>query len=115
VISDRYIPSALVMQRFDGIDPMFLWQLNSEADRPDLAVILEEADPGIITEVETGLDQAISNLPVEMRFDRQLDGHGTRVAAAGLPRTRRTARRGAVRPVPRQAGAVGMAPDRPVR
>ena len=37
------------MQRFDGIDPMFLWQLNSEADRPDLAVILE-ADPGIISE-----------------------------------------------------------------
>ena len=34
------------MQRFDGIDPMFLWQLNSEADRPDLAVILE-AIPGL--------------------------------------------------------------------
>jgi dTMP kinase len=49
VISDRYIPSGLVMQRFDGIDPAFLWQLNSEADRPDLAVILE-ADPDIIAE-----------------------------------------------------------------
>jgi dTMP kinase len=49
VISDRYIPSGLVMQRFDGIDPAFLWQLNSEADRPDLAVILE-ADPEIIAE-----------------------------------------------------------------
>ena len=47
VISDRYIPSGLVMQRFDGIDPAFLWQLNAEADRPDLAVILE-ADPEII-------------------------------------------------------------------
>lgn len=47
VISDRYIPSALVMQRFDGIDPTFLWQLNAEADRPDLAVILE-ADPAVI-------------------------------------------------------------------
>ena len=35
------------MQRFDGIDPAFLWQLNAEADRPDLAVILE-ADPEII-------------------------------------------------------------------
>jgi DNA polymerase III epsilon subunit-like protein len=31
VISDRYIPSALVMQRFDGIDPAFLWQLNASA------------------------------------------------------------------------------------
>ncbi len=47
VISDRYIPSGLVMQRFDGIDPAFLWALNAEADRPDLCVILE-ADPDII-------------------------------------------------------------------
>jgi dTMP kinase len=49
VISDRYVPSGLVMQRFDGIDPAFLWHLNSEADRPDLAVILE-ADPEVIAE-----------------------------------------------------------------
>jgi dTMP kinase len=49
VISDRYIPSGLVMQRFDGIDLAFLWQLNAEAERPDLAVILE-ADPEVIAE-----------------------------------------------------------------
>lgn len=49
VISDRYIPSGLVIQRFDGIDPAFLWQLNAEADRPDLAVILE-ADPDVIAQ-----------------------------------------------------------------
>jgi len=49
VISDRYIPSGLVMQRFDGIDPAFLWLLNAEADRPDLTVILE-ADPEVIAE-----------------------------------------------------------------
>lgn len=49
VISDRYIPSGLVMQRFDGIDPSFLWQLNRDADRPDLTVILE-ADPETIAE-----------------------------------------------------------------
>jgi dTMP kinase len=49
VISDRYVPSGLVMQRFDGIDPQFLWWLNSEAARPDLAVILE-ADPEVIAE-----------------------------------------------------------------
>jgi len=48
VIADRYVPSGLVVQRFDGIDPAFLWQLNAEADRPDLAVILE-ADPALIT------------------------------------------------------------------
>jgi dTMP kinase len=49
VISDRYIPSGLVMQRFDSIDPVFLWRVNAEADRPDLAVILE-ADPEVIAE-----------------------------------------------------------------
>src|SRR5262249_28006489 len=31
------------------IDPAFLWELNAEADRPDLAVILE-ADPEVISE-----------------------------------------------------------------
>jgi dTMP kinase len=49
VICDRYLPSGLVMQRFDGIDPAFLWQVNAEVHRPDLAVILE-ADPAIISE-----------------------------------------------------------------
>jgi dTMP kinase len=49
VISDRYVPSGLVMQRFDGLDPAFLWQINARADRPDLAVILE-ADPEVIAE-----------------------------------------------------------------
>lgn len=47
VISDRYVPSGLVMQRFDGLDLPYLWQLNEWADRPDLAVILE-ADPKAI-------------------------------------------------------------------
>jgi dTMP kinase len=49
VLSDRYLPSALVMQRFDRIDPVFLWRLNAEADRPDLAVILG-ADPEVVSE-----------------------------------------------------------------
>ena len=60
VISDRYIPSGLVMQRFDGVDPAFLWHLNAEADRPDLAVILE-AGPETIAErlVERGRAQSL--------------------------------------------------------
>jgi dTMP kinase len=49
VISDRFIPSGLVMQRFDGIDLGFLWQLNAEVARPDLAVILE-ADAEVIAQ-----------------------------------------------------------------
>src|SRR5689334_22750833 len=47
VISDRYIASGLVIQRFDGVPTEFLWHLNAEAKRPDLAVILE-ADPAVI-------------------------------------------------------------------
>lgn len=49
VIADRYVPSGLVMQRFDGCDLPFLWQLNERADKPDLAVILD-ADPEVIAE-----------------------------------------------------------------
>jgi dTMP kinase len=49
VISDRYLASGLVIQRFDDIDLSFLWQLNARADQPDLAVILE-ADPKVIAE-----------------------------------------------------------------
>lgn len=49
VISDRYLPSGLVMQRFDGLDPGFLWRVNAEVYRPDLMVILE-ADPGTIAD-----------------------------------------------------------------
>lgn len=47
VISDRYIASGLVVQRLDDVDPVFLWQLNEEAEQPDLAIILE-ADPEVI-------------------------------------------------------------------
>ena len=49
VISDRYVPSGLVMQRFDGLDLSFLMQLNERADKPDLAVILD-ADPEVIAQ-----------------------------------------------------------------
>lgn len=76
VISDRYIPSALVMQRFDGVDPSFLWQLNAEADRPDLAVILE-ADPEVISErlQERGPHNRFQRTPgsshAEVHFYRQ--------------------------------------------
>jgi dTMP kinase len=49
VISDRYVPSGLVMQRFDGLDLPYLMQLNERADKPDLAVILQ-ADPEVIAQ-----------------------------------------------------------------
>jgi dTMP kinase len=40
VLCDRYVPSALVMQRLDGLPLDYLWNLNSLADRPHLSVIL---------------------------------------------------------------------------
>lgn len=49
VITDRYIPSALVMQQLDGVDPDYLWRINAKARRPDLAIILD-ADPLIVAE-----------------------------------------------------------------
>jgi len=49
VISDRYVASGLVIQRFDGVPSEFLWQLNEHVDRPDLAVILD-ANPEVISE-----------------------------------------------------------------
>ena len=47
VVTDRYTPSGLVMQRFDGVELTDLWHLNAAADRPDLTVILD-ADPDLI-------------------------------------------------------------------
>jgi dTMP kinase len=65
VISDRYVPSGLAMQRFDGLDLPFLWQLNERADKPDLAVILD-ADPEVIA-------QRLSERGAHNRFQRYDD------------------------------------------
>jgi dTMP kinase len=76
VISDRYSASGLVIQRFDGVDPVFLWQLNKEAKQPDLAVILE-ADPQVIAGrlAERGPHNRFQHMPgssrLEVEFYRQ--------------------------------------------
>jgi dTMP kinase len=49
VVSDRYVPSSLVLQRMDGLDWDTIWQLNTGADRPDVAVILN-ADATVIAD-----------------------------------------------------------------
>ncbi|GAB3889880.1 dTMP kinase [Kibdelosporangium lantanae] len=49
VLSDRYLASGLVVQRFDNVDLGFLWQLNEDVEVPDLTVILE-ADPNVVAE-----------------------------------------------------------------
>ncbi|MGW4498595.1 dTMP kinase [Micromonospora sp. NPDC004336] len=40
VLCDRYLATSLVLQRLDGVDPTFIWDLNRLADRPDLTVVL---------------------------------------------------------------------------
>jgi dTMP kinase len=44
VIVDRYVASTLVLQRLDGLNPKVLWEINAQARRPDLTVVLQ-ADP----------------------------------------------------------------------
>ncbi|XVU24251.1 dTMP kinase [Actinoplanes sp. CA-054009] len=40
VVSDGYVPSALVIQYLDGVPGKLIADLNAEADRPDLTVVL---------------------------------------------------------------------------
>ncbi|OIJ89548.1 dTMP kinase [Streptomyces colonosanans] len=49
VISDRYLPSSLVLQQLDGVPEDFILAVNNRAILPDLSVILT-ADPGLIAE-----------------------------------------------------------------
>ncbi|MGW1728889.1 dTMP kinase [Streptomyces sp. NPDC002306] len=49
IISDRYLPSTLVLQQLDGVPMEFLLAVNDHVLLPDLAVILT-ADPGLIAE-----------------------------------------------------------------
>lgn len=48
VVCDRYVPSSLVLQRLDGLDPEEIWQLNKAVLQPGLTVYLED-DPATIT------------------------------------------------------------------
>lgn len=47
VVSDRYLPSSLVLQRLDGLELNVIWELNEGAPAPDLTVYLED-DPQTI-------------------------------------------------------------------
>jgi dTMP kinase len=73
VISDRYLPSSLVLQRMDGVDHETIWQLNSGADTPDLAVILN-ATPPVLTA------RLAQRGGTHSRFERQPDGPATESA-----------------------------------
>lgn len=49
VVTDRYVPSSLVLQQLDGVPLAFLDALNGAARPPDLAVVLT-APPGQLTD-----------------------------------------------------------------
>lgn len=86
VISDRYVASGLVIQRFDDVAPAFLWQLNEHVDRPDLVVILD-ADPDVIAErlLDRGPHNRFQHLPgsshAEVAYYREA---ADRLVAAGF-------------------------------
>lgn len=73
VISDRYLPSSLVLQRMDGLSWETIWQLNAGADTPDLAVIIT-AEPDVLTRRLSQRGGAHS------RFEDRPDGPATEYA-----------------------------------
>jgi len=66
VISDRYLPASLVLQRMDGLDWDTIWQLNAPVVVPDLAVILN-ADPEILA-------SRLGGRGAHSRFERLAEG-----------------------------------------
>jgi dTMP kinase len=73
VICDRYLASSLVLQRMDDVDWDTIWQLNSGAEPPDLAVILNAA-PAILTR------RLADRGGTHSRFERRPDGPATEAA-----------------------------------
>jgi dTMP kinase len=49
VLCDRYLPSSLVLQAFDGVTAPTIWQLNGGALVPDTTVVLT-GDPEVIAQ-----------------------------------------------------------------
>lgn len=80
VLCDRYVPSALVMQRLDGLELSFLWNLNSLADTPNLSIILT-ADPDIIAArlaargTHNRLQRQRDSTTSEVRFFQEANKH----------------------------------------
>jgi dTMP kinase len=73
VMCDRYLPSSLVLQRMDDVDWDTIWQLNTGAEAPDLAVILNAA-PAVLTR------RLADRGGTHSRFERRPDGPATEAA-----------------------------------
>ena len=81
------MPTSLVLQRIDGVDPDFIWLLNRHAPPPDLAVILQ-ADPAVLAArlrargAHTRFERAPDASTVESHLYQQA---AQRLHAAGWP------------------------------
>ncbi len=87
VITDWYVPTSLVLQRIDGVDPGFIWQLNAYAPPPDLAVILH-ADPAVLAARlrARGAHSRFERAPDASQVESHLYQQATqRLQAAGWP------------------------------
>ena len=66
VVCDRYLPSSLVLQRIDGIEPDTIWLLNDGVYVPDVAVLLNADHPVIANRLR--------QRGAHSRFERQPGG-----------------------------------------
>jgi len=62
VLSDRYVESSLVLQRLDGCDLEFVWNLNSRIPIPDISIIL-------VAEVEILAERLLARRKQLSRFE----------------------------------------------
>jgi dTMP kinase len=87
VVCDRYLPSSLVLQRLDGLDPEVIWQLNAGLYVPDLAVILNAEHPVIAERLHIrGGHSRFERQPGSSRAESDLYDHtAAQLRSAGWP------------------------------
>jgi dTMP kinase len=100
VISDRYLPSSLVLQRMDGVSWETIWHLHAGAEPPDLAVIVN-AGPPVLAARLAGRGGAHS------RFERQAGSSATEHALCRDTAARLTALGWTVCEIDSTSGAPG--------
>lgn len=73
VVCDRYLPSSLVLQRLDGLEPSVVWLLNAGVYVPDLCVILNGDCPVIADRLQSrGTHSRFERQPGSSRAESDL-------------------------------------------
>ena len=84
MICDRYLPSSLVLQRLDGVDPEFIQTINAGITLPDLAVILTAEAPLISSRLRTrGAHHRFEHDAGVVAVQRELDLYEEAIAVLG--------------------------------